>query len=404
MASLSPNTRAPLIKPRHLRTVAHLNIADFAVAVERRMDCRLKNHPVIIAPEGSARALVYDMSEEAFQEGVRKRMPLKQAVGCCRKAVIVPPHPDRYEQAMNDIFREVLPYSPLIETGDVDGHLFIDTTGTGRLFGPPVDMAWRMYRGIKKHLGFAPVWSVAPNKLVSKVATRLVKPDGEYIVAEGEEASFLSPLPLSLLPGLEREDLLKCRELNLGFVHQAAALTLDQLAVPFGRRAGFVFDTLRGIDGSEVLSAGQKPPNIIADHEFGNDTNEVAQVERAVFQLIETIGDELRQRARAARLLILVLDHSDGVRRVRQMNVSPPSSNDFLLFQTARKLLSIAWTRRVRIRHIRVIGDKPVFPPAQMDLFPDPALQKQERLIAALDRIRNRFGRNMIHMGRVPAT
>lgn len=81
------------LKPHRPRTVVHLNIADFAVAVERRVDHRLKDYPVIIAPEESARAVVYDMSEEAFSHGVRKQMPLRKAIRCCRDAIILPPHP-----------------------------------------------------------------------------------------------------------------------------------------------------------------------------------------------------------------------------------------------------------------------------------------------------------------------
>jgi DNA polymerase IV len=392
------------IKPHRPRTVVHLNIADFAVAVERQVDQRLKDHPVIIAPEGSARAVVYDMSEEAFRAGVRKHMPLKKAQRCCRDAIILPPHPDRYERAMQELLREVLPYSPLIEPGDVDGHMFIDTTGTSRLFGPPIDVAWRMYRRIKSCLGFAPIWAVASNKLVSKVATRLVKPIGEYIVGSGEEEAFLSPLPIVLLPGIETQDLIRLRELNLSIVHQVAGLTLDQLAVPFGKRAGVVFDAVRGIDPTPVLAAGQKPPKIIADHEFGNDTNEVDVVESVVYQLVEKIGAGLRKQRKAARSLAIMLDHSDGVRRFRQMSVRPPSANDIMLFKTALSVLYMAWTRRVRVRHIRLICAKPVFPPAQMELFPDPAVPKQDALIAAMDRIRERFGQDMIHMGRALAS
>lgn len=409
MASLPRINPSSFIRPKFFphhrpRTVVHLNIADFAVAVERQVDHRLKNHPVIIAPEESSRAVVYDMSEEAFRNGVRKQMPLRKAIRYCHDAIIVPPHPDRYERAMNDIFREVLPFSPLVEPGDVDGHVFIDTTGTSRLFGPPVDVAWQMYRRIKKSLGFAPVWSVSPSKLVSKVATRLVKPMGEYIVGEGEESAFLSPLPLFLIPGIEREDLRRFSELNLGFVHQAAGLTLDQLTVPFGKRAQFVFDAVRGVDPSEVLPADQKPPAIVADHEFGNDTNEVEIVERVVYQLVEKMGAGLRKLHKAARILAIVLDHSDGVRRVRQMSVNPPSANDMSLFKIARAILALAWTRRVRLRHIRLMCEKPVFPTAQLDLFPDPVLQKQEALFSAMDHIRERFGRDMIHMGRALAS
>ena len=153
------------------RAIIHLNVADFAVAVERVVDIRLRNRPVVIAPEGASRAAVYDMSQEAFLAGVRKGMALKRAVRFCRDVRILPPHPDRYEQAMKAFLKRILPYSPLVETGEIDGHIFVDATGTTRLFGPPMDVAWRLRKQVRKDLGFDPIWSLAPNKLVAKVAT-----------------------------------------------------------------------------------------------------------------------------------------------------------------------------------------------------------------------------------------
>lgn len=386
--------------PHRPRAIVHLNIADFAVAVERLVDSRLQGRPVIVAPRGPARALVYDMSEEAFGAGVRKQMPLRAALCKCRDAVVVPPHPDRYERAMADVFRQVLPYSPRIEAGEADGHVFIDVTGTSRLLGPAADAARRMYRDIKKSVGFSPAWSIASSKLVAKVATRLAKPAGEYIVRRGEEPAFLSPLPLFLLPGVERDDLEKFRELNVRFVYQAAGLGPDPLAVVFGKRAGFLFDLVRGIDASPVAPATRKPERICAEHAFGDDTNDRQTIEAALYRLVETTGAGLRKQGRAAGILAIFLDYSDGVRQIRRMKVNPPSSNDFFLFQTARALLDLARTRRVRVRHLRLACEKPVFPPAQKDLFADPARQKQDRLMEAIDRIRDRFGWNGIYMGR----
>jgi DNA polymerase-4 len=179
---------------------------------------------------------------------------------------------------------------------------------------------------------------------------------------------------------------------------------LDQLSVPFGKRAGFLSDTVRGIDFSPVLAADQKPLKLIAGHEFGNDPIDGKIVKNALYPLVEKIGLELRKQRKAARVLAIQLDHSDGMRCIRQMKVDPPSANDIFLFQTARSLLSLAWTRRVRVRLIRLTCEKPVFPPAQLDLFPDPVMQKQNLLVAAMDRIRVRFGQDMIHMGRTLAS
>ena len=387
------------------RSIIHLNVADFAVAVERAVDGRLKDRPVIIAPEGAARAAVYDMSEEAYRNGIRKGMALRRAVRLCRDARLLPPHPDRYEHAMRSLLKQTLPYSPLIETGEDDGHLFLDVSGTARLFGPPADVAWRLRRQVKKDLGLDPIWSVAPNKLVAKVATRLVKPDGEYIVGAGQEESLLAPLPINLVPGIERDDLLRLREFNLIRVSQFTALSLEQLQIPFGARALFLYQTARGIDPSPVLAVGQKAPKVIADHEFGNDTNDRPSLESVLYRLVEQIGDRLRRRRRAARRVAVILDYSDGMRCARQLAAKPATANDLTLFQLARRTLRLAWHRRVRIRHVRLICDRLTFPPAQLELFADEQRQTQNRdnLIVAIDNIRHRFGGEALQVGRTMA-
>jgi len=384
------------------RAVIHLNVADFAVAVERLLDRRLSDRPVIVAPSGAPRAAVYDMSDEAYRAGVRKGMTLNQALRRCREARVVSRRRDRYETAMQALARQALPYSPRIEPGEDDGHLFVDVTGTGRLFGPPVDVAWRLQRQVRKDLGLNPIWSVAPNKLVAKVASRLVKPVGEYVVAAGEESAFLAPLPLLLLPGLEAPDLTRCRDFNLTHVHQVSALSPDQLRTGFGGRAAFLSATIRGIDPSPVRAVGEKPPQVTQDHEFGEDTNDLAILENALYAMTERAGRELRARRLAARRVAVSLDFSDGIRRIRQRKADPATACDPSLFAAARSALRLAWDRRVRVRRLRLICDRLTFPPAQRHLFEADQAEsdRQSRLIAALDRIRDRYGWQAAGFGR----
>ncbi len=389
----------------HNRSIIHLNVADFAVAVERAVDQRLHERPVIIAPEGAARAAVYDMSNEAYMAGIRKGMALRRAVRLCKDVQILPPHPDRYELAMRDVLSRVLPYSPLIETGEDDGHLFMDATGTSRLFGPSRDVAWRLRKQIKTDLGLDPIWSVAPNKLVAKVATRLVKPDGEYVVTPGEEESLLAPLPVNLVPGIEHNDQIRLREFNLTHAFQVSALSLKQLEIPFATRALSLYEAVRGIDPSPVLPVGQKPPRVIADHEFGNDTNNVHVLEGILYGLVEQVGSQLRRRRRAARRIAIILDYSDGMRRARQVAARPATANDLALFELARRTLHLAWARRVRIRHVRLICDRLIFPPAQRELFAvdQKASDRRCGLMTAIDAVRNRFGHEAVRLGRTLA-
>jgi DNA polymerase-4 len=387
------------------RSIIHINVADFAVAVERVLDPQLDGRPVIVAPEGAARATVYDMSEEAFQAGVRKHMPLSRALRRCRDTRVLPPRPDRYDQAMARMLKSALPYSPLIETGEGDGHLFVDATGSSRLLGPPVDVAWRLGRRIRQDLGLTPIWSVATSKLVAKTATRLVKPLGEYIVDPGDEAAFLAPLPLFLVPGIESSDLARLNDFNMIRVFQAATLSADQLQTLFGHRGRFIHDRLHGIDRSLVRPVDQPAPRVIKGWEFDEDTHDRLQMERSLYRLVERAGRQLRRQALAARRTALILEHTDGVRRIRQTTVAPATANDFALFACARRVLDLAWTHRVRLRRMTLVCDRLTYPPAQRLLFaPERRMaERQDRMIAAMDRIRRRFGPHALAMGRTLA-
>lgn len=387
------------------KTILHLNVADFAVAVERLSQPGLHDRPVIVAPLGAARARVYDMSEEAFQAGVRKHMPLDLARRRCGGARVVAPRPHRYEQAMRQLMSLALPYSPLVESEEDTGHVFVDLGGTRRLFGPARDVAWRMRREARARLGLDPVWGLGSNKLVAKAATRVVKPDGEHIVEPGGEAAFLGTLPLHLLPGLEAPDLTILAQYNLRRVSEALAWRAEHFTAIFGKRGAGIYDLLRGRDESPVLPAGLKPPLVRLDHEFEDDTNDLRLVERRLFLLVERAGAALRRMGKAARRVAVALSYSDGARVIRQRSHALGTANDFLLYDLARAALDIAWQRRVRLRHLRLICDRLVYPPAQLDLpfMLEPAELRQirqEKLVGALDSIRARHGAEAVSLGR----
>jgi DNA polymerase-4 len=366
--------------------------------VERVIDPRLKTRPVIVAPGAAPRAAVYDMSEEAYRAGVRKGMGLPTARRLCRDAHIRAPRHDRYERAMRALFKHTLPFSPLAEPGDRDGHMFLDVTGTGRLLGPAVDVARRLRKRIHADLDVLPVWSVASNKLVAKVATRVVKPAGEYVVGAGEEEKFLAPLPLRLMPGIEQQEFCRFRELNLAFVREIASLSEEQLRILFGKRGRYLYETARGIDRSPVYPAKEKSPTVTVGREFDNDTNDSTTLNRTLYTLVETGAAKLRRRRLAAQRVRMVLDYTDGIRHCRDVTVNPATANDLALFALVRTAFERARVRRIRIRHLCLIFEKLIFPSTQMALFPAArkTAEKRAGVVAVIDVVRNRFGHGAI--------
>ena len=382
------------------RAVIHLNIADFAVAVETNRSPALRGRPLIIAPQGAPRAVVYDMSDQAYQEGIRKGMPLARARRLNRNIPVLAPGFNRYEAAMKDLLKESFAFTPLVEYGSFDGHLFLDVTSSGRLFGPSADVAFRLKKTFKSAFNLDPIWSLATSKLVAKVATRLVKPLGEYIVAPGDEEAFLAPLPLNLIPGLTTADLTRLREFNLFSVSEARRLTLEQLKIPFLQKAPLIYDWIRGMDPSPVRAFSETASTLQADHEFSNDTNHAGILRKTLYLMIEQICKALRDRNLHGGGTKLILSYSDGLQSASTSKRSPSTSNDMVLFKKCALLLDKAWTRRVRIRHMRLICETLCLPMVQADLFaPETKETKQAALIRAVDRIRNRFGRAAVQTG-----
>lgn len=383
------------------RSIIHLNVTDFAVAVERVCDGSLKQRPLIVAPAQAARALVYDMSEEAYQDGVRKSMRLSQARKYCPGAQVLTPRPALYRKAMTALVKRVWRYTPLVERGEEDGHLFMDVTGTHRLFGPAPDVAWRLRKQMLQELGLDPVWSLASNKLVAKVASRMVRPFGEYIVGIGEERSFLYPLPLTLLPGLKTEETRILADFNLLRIGQLAELSRHQLQVVFQKRAPYLYDVCRGRDISPVFPEKTRAPRIVREHLFADDTTSERELQAAVTLLVHAIGRKLRNDGMLGRRMGVSLTYSDGRSVVRQATRRGGSDNDFVLRSLALIALGRAWKRRVRIRSLGLICDRLAPRPRQQTLFVMRSRHElqQEKIIRVMDAVHRRYGSGALSLG-----
>ncbi len=382
------------------KTIIHLNIADFSVAVERLKDHSLQDRPLIIAPP-AARATVYDMSEEAYQDGVRKGMPLIYARRRCCRAKVLPPRPEDYEKAIQCCIHRVLRYSPQVERAQGQGHLYLDVTGSHRLFGPPPDIGWRIRKTLRKDLGLDPIWSIGPNKLIAKVASRVVKPCGEYIVALGEERAFLSPLPLSLLPTLQPRQYRRLQEVGLSRIGQAAALSLQELSILCGRRADALYHSLQGIDHTPFQAPAPGRKQFFFPYFLAQDSNEEEVIRPALLSLARQAGFALRRQKLACRKIKIQLLYSDTISCTRQAVNKIPVFLDQDLEQAAITALYRCWHRRVRIRSINLYC-RDIFPLVhQLSLFHDinkKELKKKE-LNKTIDKIHEQFGQKKLYKG-----
>ena len=157
-----------------LRSVLFVDPPAFCTTVEGLVAPALRERPVAVAAPGADRATVLALSAEARVAGITRGMPVSRARKLCPDLILRPPNPRLYARASRALHEILSRYAPVIEPKGY-GHAFLDLTGTGRLFGPAVDVAARINDETRERLGLPLAVGVAQNKLVSEVASEIAK-------------------------------------------------------------------------------------------------------------------------------------------------------------------------------------------------------------------------------------
>ena len=379
------------------RDVLHLNVSAFPIGVERVVNSALRERPVVIAPTSSVRAVALAVSREAYLEGVRKGMPVASAKKFCRGLLVIPPNEPLYRRASAAVMDYLDQYSPLIEPWRA-GHLYLDLTGTRRLFGLAVDTGAKIQRELKARFSLRSTVGVASNKLVSRVASRVIRPRGVFDVFPGGESTFLAPLPVEVLPGLDDKAEAAISDLNIARVGELAAIPPEQLALALGPLGYRLHRYALGRDDSPVRPIG-RALTVREEETLAEDSNDDRVVLGALYLLVERAARRLRRLKRLAGAVRIEITYADHVSASRQARLSQPGDLDGPLFEAARRLLEGAWTRRTRLRYLG-LSLKELQPESRQLCFFEEKENPERVLLTALDALRARFGEQAVRYGR----
>ncbi len=390
-----------------VRNILHLDIRDFCIALEQQRRPELRDWPVAIAP-GQGRTVVQAVSPEARQEGIQPGMVVARARRRCRRLNILPPDLLLYRRAQEQLASALGTFSPLVEPANW-GHFFIDATGTRRLWGTLLDSGDRMRRLVAQNFQLDAAVGMASNKLVSRVASQVVKVRELCDVFPGLEASFLAPLMVDVLPGVGEVTTTKLlAELNLQTVGELAVVSPVLLGEIFGAAGQRLCRMARGEDSSPVVTP-RTVAKIQEEIQLPEDDNHRPRLLGHLYGLVEVLGRRLRSRNRCPGELVLTVTYADSVQakaRARLTAVGCEFHLDSVLYKAASQLFDQAVQRRLRVRRL-VLGVAHLQPPfGQLAIFPwdDPARSKEIILLKAVDTIRSRYGSQAIYYGRVPSS
>jgi DNA polymerase-4 len=376
------------------REIIYMTVPAFPVAVERVLHPGLRGRPVVVAPMGAARSIVTALSAEAWSAGVRKGMALSKATRYCRNIIVLPPNEPLYLRASRAIFRVLENFSPVLEPSG-HGHAYLDITGTCRLLGPPRDAAWKAQKEIRQQLHLDTSLGVASNKMVSRIASEVIRPSGLQNVPHGDEATFLSPLPVRLLPGIGPQTEGQLEDLNIRMIRDIAAMRLEHLALAFGRLGFLLHQRAQGIDSTPVVPM-RAVPALEMEKILPEDSNDYELLKETLRGLCDRAGEQLREKDQRAGKGELRIRYADYREDGRKLKLAPPLQSSAALCGQVLPVLNLILKRRTRVRSLHLQLTDFTSGMVQLDLFASPQPARCAKLESALDALRRRYGRTIV--------
>jgi DNA polymerase-4 len=357
----------------------------FFASVEQRDAPELRGKPVIVGGH-PRRGVVLAASYEVRPFGVHSAMPMAVAMRRAPTAVVVPPRMAAYEAASDAIFAIMSTVTPLIEPLSLD-EAFLDVTASGKLFGPPSQIASNLRARIAKEVGLPSSAGIAPVKFVAKIASDLAKPNGQMEVMPGDVRVFLAPLPVGRLWGVGPKTEAALAQLELRTVGQIAAADPDWLErrISGGRD---LWELACGIDPRHVVP-DREAKSIGAEDTFEEDVAGSAALLPHVHAQALRVGRRLRQAGRKTAVVQLKLKLADFTLLTRQTTLREPTDDGQAIYRAASALL-LAEKLKQDVRLTGVSAQSLVVEGGQLSLFGSD--RRTGRLKAALDLIQDKFG------------
>jgi DNA polymerase-4 len=379
------------------RTILHADMDAFYAAIEQRDRPELRGKPVIVGGSGP-RQVVSTASYEARRFGVHSAMPGVRAKQLCPQGIFVVPRMDAYAAVSAQVLEAFGRFTDLVEPLSLD-EAFLDVTGSRLLFGDGETIARAIKAEVKRATQLTVSVGVATSKYVAKVASDLKKPDGLVVVPPGTERAFLEPLPVSRLWGVGAVTQQRLERSGLRTIGDVQRRSEAQLVQAFGESLGpHLFVLANGLDPREVEPL-REARSIGHEMTFAEDLIDPLEVRQTLLQLCEMVGRRLRREGVRGAVVRLKLRHADFTTLSRQRKVAP-TQDDLELHRTACELLDRCWSGSPGVRLLGVTAASLVGTqaPVQGALFGQ-APRKRDKLLAAMDRIRDRHGEDAVRHG-----
>lgn len=353
----------------------------------------LRKETAAVAGDAAMRhGIILAKSIPARRYQIRTGETIPEARRKCPGLILVPPNYSLYERC-SQAFMEILRrYSPCVEQYSID-EAFMDMTGTEKLWGDPVTAASRIRDQIRLELGFTVNVGISENKVLAKMASDFRKPDMVHTLWKHEIREKLWPLPVSDLFFVGRATTGKLKKLGIDRIKELACADPGLVKLHLKKHGEVIQAFANGMDVSVVR---EEPP---ANKGYGNsttiafDVTDPSGAKLVLLALAETVGTRLRAAGVRAERIAVGIRYFDLSQAGQQMTLTDATNITTELHARACQIFDRLWDGRpirqlgIHTGKLRDKGDM-----RQIHMFDPTDHEKLERMDAAVDKIRGRYG------------
>ncbi len=366
------------------RWIAHLDMDAFYASVELLRYPELTGRAVVVGggrrhqpqqlPDGTrryaqlrgyaGRGVVTTATYAARDLGVHSGMGLMKAAARAPDAVLLPTDFEQYRLYSRRFKAAVAEIAPRIEDRGID-EIYIDLSdvpGAQDAVGHDAcggvrAVAQEIRNNVRRATGLSCSIGVTPNKLLSKIASELDKPDGLTVLTLDELPRRIWPLPVRRINGIGPKAGDRLAAMGIRTIGELAARPRDELLAAFGRSYGaWLHEAAHGRDERELQLHGE-PVSMSRETTFERDLHAVrdrAELTALLDELVAQLAVDLQRKGYQSRTIGIKLRFDDFRTVTRDLTLPGPVADSAAIRQAAGQCLKrVDLTRRLRLLGVR---------------------------------------------------
>jgi DNA polymerase-4 len=263
-------------------------------------------------------------------------------------------------------------------------------------FFEPLQWTINLRQEIMETTGLPISFGLASGKMVAKMATNAAKPNGYLQVLPGCEQDFLGPLPVGEIPGVGEHMLKNLNALGIIKISDLAAFPVQLLEKYFGKYGEILAQKATGAYAGTIHTTHESK-SISTEHTFFENTADQDYLQAELLRMTEKLGFELREEQKMTRCVAVKIRYPDFSTHTKQVAIKSTSYDDEII-RIVRDLFRQLYDGKQQVRLIGVRFSDLTAASVQTDIFENRV--KKANLYAAIDGVKNRFGKGKLARGK----